>query len=112
VILGGLAAAFLRRRDDEKSLRRALRVTAKQGSVTAFFDAARRLIVVHFARRWGVPEKEVTADALRRQLGAIADPLVEAMSTADALRFGRRGLPPTELRVVCSSIEASLRNAA
>jgi hypothetical protein len=112
VILGGLAAAVLRRRDDEKSLRRALRVTAKQGSVPAFFDAARRLIVVHFAKRWGVPEKEVTADALRRQLGATADPLVQAMSTADALRFGRRDLPPTELRVVCSSIEASLRDAA
>jgi hypothetical protein len=112
LILGGIALAFTRRRDDEKSLRRTLRVTATRGNVPAFFDAARRLIVAHFAKRWGVPEKDVTAEALRRQLGANADPLVEAMSTADALRFGRRDLPPTELRSVCSSIEASLREAA
>jgi hypothetical protein len=112
IVLAAVVTALWRRRDDEKTLRRALRRTAKEGRVPAFFDAARRLIVVHFAKHWGVSEKDVAPDALRKQLGSAADPLVAAISTADALRFGRRDLGPTELRVVCSSIESSLRDAA
>jgi hypothetical protein len=111
VLLGAVALRLGRRRNEERALRRALRRTAKLGRGAAFFDTARRLIVVHFARRWGVAEAEVTADTLRDQLGPTADPLVSAMSTADALRFGRRELQPTELRFACTTIEASLRDA-
>ncbi|HEX4475010.1 MAG TPA: BatD family protein [Polyangiaceae bacterium] len=110
-----LASAVVRlwpRRDEETSLRKALRHAAKSGSAAAFFDAARRLIVLHFSRRWRVAEQDVTAEALREHLGPAADPLVSAISTADALRFGRRKLEPTELQIVCSSIEASLKEAA
>jgi hypothetical protein len=70
------------------------------------------LIIVHFANRWGVTESEVTVEALRTQLGTSAEPLVDALSTSDALRFGRRNLEPTELGALCSSIEESLRKAA
>jgi len=40
-----------------------------------------------------------------------ADPLVAPLSAADALRFGRRTLQPTELDNAFTSIEASLRSA-
>jgi hypothetical protein len=99
-------------RDPERSLHRALRRTARQGSVSAFFDAACRLITVHFSKRWGVAESEVTAEKLRVKLGAHAEPLINAISTSEALRFGRRNLEPVELGALCSSIEESLRNAA
>jgi hypothetical protein len=112
LLLGAAVTRWGRQRDPEKSLHKALRRTAKQGSVSAFFDAARRLIVLHFAKRWGVAESEVTAEALRMQLGTSAEPLVNAIATSDALRFGRRNLEPTELGALCSSIEESLRNAA
>jgi hypothetical protein len=36
---------------------------------------------------------------------------VAAISTADALRFGRRDLKPTELGFACTTIEAGLRDA-
>ncbi len=115
-VLAALLAAvawrlWRRRPDEEKTLRRALRRTAKRGSVGAFFEAARRLIVVHFAKRWGVAEGAVTPDFLRQHLGPTADPLVAAITSADALRFGRRALEPTELWMVCSTIEESLRDA-
>jgi hypothetical protein len=111
VLLGALAVRLRGRRDEERTLRQTLRRTAKRGSGAAFFDTARRLIVVHFAKRWGVAEGEVTADALRKHLGPTADPLVAAISTADALRFGRRDLKPTELGFACTTIEAGLRDA-
>jgi hypothetical protein len=115
VLVALLAAAgarlWRRRPDEERSLRRALRQTAKRGSVAAFFDAARRLIVVHSAKRWGVAEASVTPDFLRQHLGPTAEPLVAAIASADALRFGRRDLEPTELWTVRSSIEESLRDA-
>jgi len=111
VLLGAIALRMARRRNEERGLRRALRRTARLGTGAAFFDTARRLIVVHFAKRWGVAEGEVTAQTLRDHLGPTADPLVVAMSTADALRFGRRELKPTELRFACTTIEASLRDA-
>lgn len=110
-LLAAVAVRMWRRRDAEKSLRRTLRRTAKGGSVTAFFDAAHRLIVVHFARRWRMAEAEVTVDTLRERLGPTADPLVTAISTADALRFGRRDPGPIDVSAVCSSIEATLREA-
>ena len=53
----------------------------------------------------------MTTDFLRQHLGPMADPLVAAISSAEALRFGRRDLQPTELWKVCSSIEASLKDA-
>ncbi len=111
-LFAALAVRWWPRRDGEKSLRRALRRAAKIGSVTAFFDAARRLIVVHFAKRWGIAETDITADALRGRLGPTADPLLTAISTADALRFGRRDVGPIDLTVACSSIECTLRNAS
>lgn len=110
-----LGAGFLRlrsKRDPEKALRRALRRNANQGRAAAFYESARRLIVVHFAERWGVAQSEVTVDALRAKLGTNAEPLVAAMSTSDALRFGRRKLEPMPLGDLCSSIEESLRKAA
>lgn len=115
-VLAALLAAvawrlWRRRPDEERTLRRALRRTARRGSVEAFFEAARRLIVVHFARRWGVAEGAVTPDFLRQHLGPTAQPLVAAITSADALRFGRRALEPTELWMVCSTIEESLRDA-
>jgi hypothetical protein len=100
------------KRDPEKALHRALRRNASRGSAGAFYESARRLIIVHFANRWGVTESEVTVEALRTQLGTSAEPLVDALSTSDALRFGRRNLEPTELGALCSSIEESLRKAA
>lgn len=112
LLLGAAVTRWAWKRDPEKSLHKALRRTAKQGSVSAFFDAARRLIVLHFAKRWGVAESEVTAEALRNQLGTSAEPLVNAIATSDALRFGRRNFEPIELGALCSSIEESLRNAA
>jgi hypothetical protein len=110
-LLAAVAVRLWRRRDAEKSLRRTLRRSAQGGSVAAFFDAARRLIIVHFAKRWRVAEAEVTVDALRGRLGPTADPLVTAISTADALRFGRRDPGPIDLPVVCSTILSSLREA-
>jgi hypothetical protein len=115
-ILAALLAAagwrlWRRRPDEEKSLRRTLRQTAQRGSVAAFFDAARRLIVVHSARRWGVEEGVVTPAFLRQHLGPTADPLVTAIASADALRFGRRDLGPTDLWMLRSSIEESLRDS-
>jgi hypothetical protein len=110
-LLAAVAVRMWRRRDAEKSLRRTLRRSAQGGSVAAFFDAARRLIIVHFAKRWRVAEAEVTVDALRGRLGPTADPLVTAISTADALRFGRRDPGPIDLPVVCSTILSSLREA-
>ncbi len=110
-----LGAGLLRlgwKRDPEKALHRALRRSAGRGSAGAFYESARRLIVVHFANRWGVTESEVTVEALRTQLGTNAEPLVDAMATSDALRFGRRNLEPMELGALCSSIEESLRKAA
>lgn len=110
-----LGAVFLRlrsKRDPEKALRRALRQNAQHGRAADFYEAARRLIVVHFAQRWGVTETEVTADALRAKLGTDAEPLLAAISTSDALRFGRRELEPMQLGALCSSIEESLRKAA
>jgi hypothetical protein len=112
--LAGLIAlvALARRlpsRTSERSLRRAARRAARRGSGAVFFGAARRWIVVHFAKRWHVPEEEVTADALRARLGAGAEPLASTLVTADALRFGRRSVPSQELVEVCSAIETSLR---
>ena len=49
---------------------------------------------------------------VREQLGMKAEPLVAAISTSEALRFGRRNLEPQELGQLCSSIEESLRKAA
>ncbi len=112
VLLAAFAMRLARRRpDEEKSLRHSLRRAAKGGRVAAFFEAARRLIVVHFAKRWGVEEGDVTADALREHLGPTADPLVAAIASAEALRFGRRDLGPADLWMVYSSIETSLRDA-
>jgi hypothetical protein len=112
VLLGAVLLRLGWKRNPEKALHRALRSSAKQGSASAFFEAARRLIVAHFAKRWGVTESEVTADALRAQLGTDAEPLVAAISTSEALRFGRRNVEPIELGALCSSIEESLRKAA
>jgi hypothetical protein len=112
LLLVAALARFGLRRDPEKALHRALRRSAKQGSASAFFEAARRLIVMHFSRRWGVAEGEITPDALRAQLGNQAEPLVQAFSTSDALRFGRRSVERVELRALCSSIEESLKHAA
>ena len=112
LLLGAGLLRFGWKRDPEKALHRALRRSASRGSAGAFYESARRLIVVHFANRWGVTESEVTVEALRTQLGTSAEPLVEAMSTSDALRFGRRNLEPMELGALCSSIEESLRKAA
>ena len=112
VLLGAASMRLWRRgRDEEKALRRTLRRTAKGGRVVAFFDAARRLIVVHYAKRWGVAEGVVTPTYLREHLGTSAEPLLAAIASADALRFGRRNLEPTELSSVCSSIETTLRDA-
>ena len=113
ILLAALAMRFARRRrrNEEKSLRHTLRRAAKGGRGAAFFEAARRLIVVHFAKRWGVGEGDVTADALREHLGPTADPLVAAIASADALRFGRHDLEPTDLWMICSSIETCLRDA-
>ncbi len=112
VLLAAVAMSLGRRpRNEEKSLRHTLRRAAKGGRVAAFFEAARRLIVVHFARRWGVEEGDVTADTLREHLGPTADPLVSAITSAEALRFGRRDLEPADLWMICSSIETSLRDA-
>lgn len=110
LIFAAAVARLWRRRDDEKALRRTLRRAARQGTVAAFFDSARHLIVVHFAKRWGVAPEDVTADSLRRKLGPMADPLVATISTADALRFGRGDLEPTELLPLCSLIEGRLRD--
>ncbi|HEY5377745.1 MAG TPA: BatD family protein [Polyangiaceae bacterium] len=112
LLLGAALLRFGWKRDPEKALHRALRRSASRGSAGAFYESARRLIVVHFANRWGVTESEVTVEALRTQLGTGAEPLVDAMSTSDALRFGRRNLEPMELGALCSSIEESLRKAA
>ncbi|MEI9950190.1 MAG: BatD family protein [Pseudomonadota bacterium] len=115
VLLLLLGAALKRwgwRRDPENALHRALRQSAKLGSVSAFFESARQLIVLHFAKRWGMNENEITAEALRSRLGTNAEPLIDAISTCDALRFGRRQLEPVELGALCSSIEESLRKAA
>jgi hypothetical protein len=109
--LAALGIGLWRRRDEEKALRQTLRRAAAQGKVGTFFDAARRLIAVHFAKRWGIPEAEVNGESLRKHLGPTADPLVAALSAADALRFGRRTLQPTDLDNVFMSIEASLRSA-
>ncbi|HEY4104146.1 MAG TPA: BatD family protein [Polyangiaceae bacterium] len=115
ILLLLLGAALVRRgrsRDPESALRRTLRRSARTGSVSAFFEAAQRLIVVHFSKRWGVAESGVTVEALRTQLGTRAEPLVQAISTSEALRFGRRNIEPVELDSLRSSIEKSLRNAA
>jgi hypothetical protein len=111
VLLGVIALRLRPTRNEERSLRRALRRTAKLGKGTAFFETARRIIVVHFANRWGVAEGEITADTLRKRLGPTANPLLAAMSTADALRFGRADLQPSELGAACTTIEANLRDA-
>ena len=112
VLLAAASMRFWRRgKDEEKALRRTLRRTARGGSVAAFFDAARRLIVVHYAKRWGVAEGMVTPEYLRAHLGPTAEPLLAAIASADALRFGRRDLEPAELSSVCSSIETTLRDA-
>jgi len=111
LLLGVIALRLRPTRSEEPSLRRTLRRTAKLGRGTAFFETARRLIVVHFAKRWGVAEGEITADTLRQRLGPTADPLLAAMSTADALRFGRADLQPSELGAACATIEANLRDA-
>ena len=110
-LLAAVAVRLWPLRSGEKALRRTLRRTAKEGRVAPFFEAAHRLIVVHFAKRWGVAETDVTAEALRDHLGPTADPLVDALSTGDALRFGRRDPGPIELPVFCSTIESSLRDA-
>jgi hypothetical protein len=109
LILAAAVTRLWRRRDDEKALRRTLRRAAKQGTAATFFDSARHLIVAHFAKRWGVAPEEVTADSLRHKLGPMAAPLVAAISTADALRFGRGEMEPTELLPLCSLIEGRLR---
>jgi hypothetical protein len=111
LLLGGFAWRLGSRRDREKSLKRALRRSAKAGSASAFFDAARRLVVFHFAKRWNVPETDVTPDALRAELGPAAEPLVTALSTSDAVRFGRRKLEPIELGALCTTIETTLNEA-
>ncbi len=112
LLLGATLIRFGWKRDPERALHLALRRSAKGGSASAFFESARRLIVVHFAKRWGVPENEVTPAALREQLGTNAEPLLDVISTSEALRFGRRDFGPLELRTLCSSIEESLRQAA
>ncbi len=114
VPLAGLVAlgALVRRRalrTSERSLRRAARRAARRGSGVAFFTAARRWIVVHFAQRWHVAEDDVTAETLRARFGARAEPLASALVTADALRFGRRSVSADELADVCSAIETSMR---
>jgi len=109
VMLAAFGARLLKRRDPETALRSELRRRAKQGSASAFFDAARRLITVHFARRWQMSEAAVTPDVLQAKLGERAEPLVTAMTTAEALRFGRRSLETTELPVLCQCIELSLK---
>ncbi len=115
VLAALLAAAGVRlwrqRPDEERSLHRTLRQTAQRGRVAPFFDAARRLIVVHSAKRWGVAEDAVTPEFLRRHLGPTADPLVTVIASADALRFGRRDLKQADLWTVRSSIEESLRDS-
>jgi hypothetical protein len=70
------------------------------------------LIVVHFAKRWRIPESEVTPESLHTHLGESAAPLVDSMVTADALRFGRREVERVELDALRSSIEESLRHAS
>ncbi len=107
-----LAAAVWRLRargDREKALQKAVRRAAKQGSSAAFFAAARQLIVYHFARRWRVAEEAVTATELATKLGSRAEPLVSALSTADAVRFGRGDLGASNLSALCSQLEATLK---
>jgi hypothetical protein len=109
--LAAIGMGLWRRRDEERSLRRKLRRAATDGKVSAFFDGARRLIALHFAKRWGISPEQVTCDALRQHLGPTAEPLVAALSAADAWRFGRRELEPAELGNIWSSVESGLRSA-
>jgi hypothetical protein len=112
IILAAALFRLWRHRDAERSLKRALRHAARDGSATRFFDTAQRLILLHFAKRWRRPESKVTVQVLRDELGEGADPLVCALTTADALRFGRADLSGAELTSLCTSIEASLRSAS
>jgi hypothetical protein len=107
--LGAAVWRLRSRRDREKELAKALRQTARHGRPEAFFDTARKLIACHFAKRWNVAEEAVNASDLRTKLGPRAEPLVRALSNADAVRFGRGELSASELGALCSSIEASLK---
>lgn len=111
--LGALALAArsiarrTRARRAERSLARRMRRAAASGTTTSFLAAARDLIRVHLARRWGVPEEAVTGVAITDRLGEAGTPLARALALDAASRFGGPIAQP-DLRTMCAAIEHTL----
>jgi hypothetical protein len=101
-----------RRKRGERVLRRTMRKAAARGDVVPFYQAAHALIEMHLASRWGVAPESVGAMSIRDRLGAVGEPLVEALAADEALRFGRGTLDNPDLSPLCSSIERCLGGAS
>jgi hypothetical protein len=117
-VLAVALAWVLRRRRDDRSLRRSMRRAASGGDVSSFFRSAGELIATSLSERWGVPPADVTARTIEERLGTGGRPLADVLAAHDTLRFGRGGLEGadpatrrTELGALCTFIEQTLRRA-
>ncbi len=108
LILAAGVVALLRRRRADRALRRSMRRAATRGEAEPFYRAAHALIERRLSARWGVPPEAVSTQAIRTRLGDYGEPLAEALSADEAMRFGRARMEAPELVSLCSSIERSL----